>query len=91
MMQLGKRLNARDRMANPYIDEQQDPIKRAAADIECLGSRHDRFTQIVIGQAAGLNARNIQRLGELLRKTIAIAGQNGAFQPLADSGSGVQF
>ena len=74
MMQFGERLNASDRMTDSHVDEQQHSIECAASDIDRFGSGHDRLTEIVIGQAPRLGARNLQGLGQLLRERLAIAG-----------------
>ena len=45
---------------------------------------HDRFAQIVARDALCLLARNLQRVREMLREILAVAGERRGFQPLPD-------
>ena len=76
VVKLSKRLNARHRPAG--IDEKQDSIERATADVKRLRRRHDGLAEVIVGHPPRLRPRNVQSLGEMLGEGLAIAGESGS-------------
>jgi hypothetical protein len=74
-----ERVHARDRVTDGGVDEEQDAIEHVARHVDCLGRRHDRLAKIVTGDAAGLCARNAQRLSQIGGKVLTVARERRRF------------
>src|ERR1700733_9121348 len=79
-------MDAFDRMPHRRIEKHQNAVKHLARDIEGLYGDHDRFAQLVVGNALSEIPGNAQCTREMLSEILTPSRQCRSLQLLPDGG-----